>query len=152
MINGKIGHFMAEEHGKWVLTVRPALQDLRGNVSGCAGLLLGGGDPGLDGEPEVRELEADVVRAAGHEDIFRLDVPVHQILVVAVLHRLQQDGEQVARLPFGVDGLFHQPLEQLAAVQVLEHHVEELLLLEEVQRLHYIRMVQRHEHFHFNPQ
>jgi hypothetical protein len=137
-------------NGRLALTMRPALQDLRRNISGCAGLLFRGRDPGLDCKAEVRELEADVVRAAGHQDVLRLDVPVHQVLVVAVLHRPQQDSEQIARLPLGVHCLLYQPLEQLAAVQVLQHHVEIVLLLEEVQRLYYIRVAQRHEDFHLN--
>mmetsp|Transcript_21829 Transcript_21829/g.65433 ORF Transcript_21829/g.65433 Transcript_21829/m.65433 type:complete len:378 (-) Transcript_21829:61-1194(-) len=100
-------------------------------------------------QPKVQELEAP--RGVDAE-VVGLEVAVHDLLVVQVRERVEEDADQVARLLLVVEGLLHDALEELAALHELDDHVVGALLLEEVVELDDVRVLDVLQHRHLLPQ
>jgi len=119
------------------------LQYFWGHIAGGATLLGQGEAPHLGCEPEVHYLQVGIVGAAGHQQVFWLEVTVHDGAIVHVLDGAQKHLHQVSRLLLAVLGLAHDAVEELAPVDLLQYEVEVARLLEEVETANDVGVVQR---------
>ena len=89
-------------------------------------------------EPEVRNLDARIVRLAPEQQILRLKIPVRHPPLVTIIHGLQKYLARHPRLLLVVIALLYDPVEELAAVHGLHDKVVGVGLLKEVIEADYV--------------
>ena len=93
---------------------------------------------------EVDDLDRDVLaglRPRLQQDVLRLEVAVHHLVLVAVHDRRNQALEDVGRLLFGELTLVHYVVEQFPARTQLRHDVKTVLVLVKLVDLYDVRVV-----------
>ena len=100
---------------KRTLTMQLSLQNLGCNVS--RGTTLCGKSIAVSdrGESEVNDFNISVIFATDHQQILRLQVPVRDVIVMAVLNRTKQGVYELTGLHLGVKCLLHDAVKQLTS-------------------------------------
>ena len=83
------------------------------------------------------------------QQVLRLEVAVDDASVMQIRQRIEQYADQPPRVHLVVERLFHNPLEQLAALHELDGHVIISLLVEKIIQLHDVRVVYRSQNSNF---
>lgn len=91
--------------------------------------------------PEVDDLERRVLVRALVEDVLGLQVPVHDLVAVAVVDRQQDLGHHLRRLLLAEGAGLDYAVEELAPRAELGHYVEEVLVDEVLEHLDNMRVV-----------
>jgi hypothetical protein len=97
----------------------------------------------LLGCTEIDDLDLVKLFGGFQENVFRLEIPVNNMVLMAVGYAREQLLHQSCSIPLVKFALGNNFIEQLAALDMLSHDVETFLVLEVLENLHDVGVVER---------
>jgi hypothetical protein len=101
------------------------------------------------GKPKVRQLDIGIIPPILQQQIFRLQVPVDHLRLMAIMESIKQNPDQVPRLLLVIALLLHNPVKQFPPQTNLQHQIILLPVLVKIKQLHNVVMLHVPQNRHF---